>query len=75
MGAVKRLSTGLDTGIIDAILVTRNLFGNLFGAGPDTLVAAKEAVLGSAARTTERAHHDRFVTDLLPHLHGQERAT
>jgi len=64
MEAVQRLLADRDVGIIDSILVTRQLMGE----GPDSLREAKAAVLGSAARTTERAHHERLVADLLAGL-------
>lgn len=66
METVQRLLAGRGVGATDSILVT----SQLLGGGPGALGKAKTAVLGSAARSTERAHHGRFVTDLLTRLTG-----
>ncbi|GAA3708314.1 hypothetical protein GCM10022224_087300 [Nonomuraea antimicrobica] len=64
MEAVQRLLADRGVSVIDSILVTRQLLG----AGPSALGEAKAAVLGSAARTTDWAHHGRSVADLLARL-------
>ncbi|NRQ37283.1 hypothetical protein HII36_36415 [Nonomuraea sp. NN258] len=61
MDQVQHLLAGRGVSVVDAILITIRLLG----AGPDALGRAKATVLTSAARTTERAHHERFVSDLL----------
>lgn len=64
MEAVQHLLAGRGVGVMDSILVTRQLLG----AGPSALGKAKATVLGSTARTTERAQHGRSVADLLAQL-------
>ncbi|MFJ8434944.1 hypothetical protein ACIQ9P_26950 [Kitasatospora sp. NPDC094019] len=57
MEHVQRLLRDLGTGVMDSILVTRELLG----AGPGALGEAKSAVLSSAARTTGLQTHQQRV--------------
>ncbi|MFD0273469.1 uridine kinase [Kitasatospora sp. NPDC127111] len=57
MEHVQRLLRDLGTGVMDAVLVTRELLG----AGPGDLGEAKSAVLSSAARTAELQTHQQLV--------------
>ena len=61
MDAVQRLLKDRGVGVMDSIIVTRELLG----AGPSALGKAKEIVLSSPSRTTERRHHEELVDALL----------
>jgi hypothetical protein len=60
MEAVQRLLRDQGSGVIECILVTRELIG----AGPGSLVRAKEIVLTSDARTTELKEHQRLFENI-----------
>lgn len=60
MEDVQRLLRDLGVGVMDSILVTRELLG----AGPGNLGEAENAVLSSAARTAELQAH-RQLTDVI----------
>src|SRR5262249_21347886 len=57
MDAAQRLLQQRGVGVIDAILVTRQLLGG----GPGTLADAKKTVLTSSVRTTELRTHKQLV--------------
>jgi uridine kinase len=57
MDAAQRLLQQHGVGVIDAILITRQLLGG----GPGTLAEAKKTVLTSPARTTELRAHQELV--------------
>lgn len=61
MDTVQELLSGRDVGVIDSIMVTRDLLG----AGPGDLGRAKEIVLSSPARALERQIHQTLANELL----------
>ena len=57
MEQVQRLLRDLGAGVVDSIVITRELLG----AGPGDLGEAKRIVLSSAARTTELREHQQLA--------------
>jgi hypothetical protein len=68
MEAVQRLLADRSVGVMDSILVTRRLMGE----GPGALGEAKNAVLSSGERATERVMQDQLVSDLIAQLDAEQ---
>lgn len=69
MPAVQHELSARGVGVMDAVIVTRELLG----AGPEALGQAKSLVLGAPARRPERARHQRLVDDLVRALDRTDR--
>ncbi|MFF1840072.1 hypothetical protein ACFVXE_38980 [Streptomyces sp. NPDC058231] len=64
MDAVQELLSARAVGVMDSIIVTRELLG----AGPTALGEAKDIVLSSPSRSVERQVHRDLVEGLLDGL-------
>ncbi|MEV0039600.1 hypothetical protein [Streptomyces sp. NPDC050804] len=64
MPAIQELLSACGIGVMDSILITRQLLG----AGPEALAQAKTLVLTSPARHTEHEHHQALVENLVAAL-------
>ncbi|MEV7679879.1 hypothetical protein AB0O64_15165 [Streptomyces sp. NPDC088341] len=61
MPAIQEMLSARGIGVMDSIIVTRELLG----AGPEALGLAKTLVLTSPARHTEREQHQMLVEELV----------
>lgn len=61
MEAVQELLSSRAVGVMDSIIITRELLG----AGPTALRDAKAIVLSSPSRSTERQVHQELAEELL----------
>jgi hypothetical protein len=70
MEEIQRRLAAKGLGVMDAILVTRELLG----AGPDDLGRAKTIVFDGAAREKEREAHQRLIDTVLEALEAESAA-
>jgi hypothetical protein len=70
MDEIQRRLTAQGLGVMDAILVTRELLG----AGPEDLGRAKLIVFHSATRTKQREAHLRLIDAVLEALEAESAA-
>lgn len=61
MPAIQEMLSARGIGVMDSIIVTRELLG----AGPEALGLAKTLVLASPVRHVEREHHQALVEELM----------